>query len=180
MAMSSNLYPINAHIRALYGSGVNIDLTVLGLPDEIDDSYSANFTQTDMLGRSSPPINYGNGGPREINFSIFVREDLVPDGEDITEVVNKFRSLSYPEYVKGVVIPPELIVRMGDMFSIRAVCNNVAVSWEKPYGTTSEGNTAYYQAEISLSFQESVGQDVSYSASEVMSGRDTTLRMNLE
>lgn len=167
--MSPTKSPIKAFIRGLYGPEVSIDLDLL--PESIDDSYSANFHTQSFQGRSSPVIGYGDGGPREVSFSLQIHDDLISqNGSDIVDIVNQLKSLSYPEYERKV-IPPKIYLRMGDMVSIVGVCTNVGVSWEKPYGETTKGRIAYKKAEVSLSFQEVI--QIPQSASGVVEGNQS-------
>lgn len=175
--MSDSVYrkEIEASIRSLYGDkeeeGVSLDLEAVGVPEEISDSYSANYGQTQALGRSSPMVDYANGGPREVSFSLLLREDKMPEGKDIVDVVRSFRSLAYPEYremsKKQVLRTGVVRFVLGDMFSLRGVCTSVDVSWTGPYGTTSDNKTSYFQAEVSLTFMEVVQKPLS--AGEIIS-----------
>ena len=151
---------IDCHIRSLYPDEggdelVNLDLEAVGIPEDISDSYSANYGDMNALGRSSPMVDYANGGPREISFSIMLREDKTPAGMDIVDVVNEFKSLAYPEYADvGYVEPPVIKFYLGDIFDLRGVCTSVDVNWEGPYGDSKRGRDTFYQAEVSLSFTE--------------------------
>lgn len=158
-------------MRKLHGGEehVSLDMEQVTLPESVSDSYSANYGEVNALGRSSPMIDYANGGPREISFSVILREDKTPEGLDIIDVVNILRSMAYPEYRENDFVDPPLIIFMlGDILNIRGVCNSVEVSWEGPYGETSKGRTAYFDAEVSLSFQE-VPRNVR-SASDILGG----------
>lgn len=149
-------YPIDAYIRGLYGPKVTINLEIP--PESVEDTYSANFDSKSLQGRSSPVFGYSNGGPREVSFSITVREDYVEGEEDIIDVINKFKSIEYPEYTNDEVVPPKVYVKIGDFINFTGICNNVGVTWERPYGRTSRDRTSFLQAEVSLSFNEVIEQ----------------------
>lgn len=129
------------------------------LPETIQDSYSANYSPTDLLGRSSPIIGYSSGGPRSVSFDLTLHDDIIwADGhnQDIVDVVNSLKALPYPDYTSSKVIPPKCYVKIGDIISLVGVCNEVSVTWEKPYRETALGRMSYIKAEVSLSFDEVV------------------------
>lgn len=156
-------YPIDAYIINM-NTGTRIELDLL--PESIDDSYTANYNSTPILGRSTPIIGYSEGGPRSISFSVKLHDDVISEaGMDIVDKVNILKALSYPSYENDRVISPKCYVRIGSMISMTGVCNNVGVSWEPPYSPTKKGRVSYLQAEVSLSFDEV--QPIPQSASQI-------------
>lgn len=147
-------YPMNAYVEGLYGPQVRIEFKFL--PETLEESYSANFDNTELQGRSSPVMGYSSGGPRNLSISVTVHDDYVGGGDDIVDLANKFKSLAFPEYKNGKVEAPYVYIRFGSMLSMKAVCTDVSISWEKPYGETQNNRVAYRKAEISLTLNEVV------------------------
>lgn len=128
-------------------------------PEEISDSNSNQFDPQEIRGRSSPIQGYNNSGPRAINFSVVLHDDLCRQG--ILSTVNHLRSLTYPSY-GGVLTPPKCLVRIGDMIHCNAIVNDIGVTWQKPYRSG-----VYVTAEVSINLTEVV--DTPYSASDIWS-----------
>lgn len=113
-------------INSLLGKTIEFECE----PEEISDTSSAQFDAQDVRGRSSPYQGYNNSGPREINFTVVLHDDLCKNG--ILATVNQLRSLTYPSY-DGILKAPASVIRIGDMIHCKAVMTSVGVSWQKPF-----------------------------------------------
>lgn len=140
-------------INTLTGNTIEFDVE----PDEITESNSSQFDPQDIRGRSSPYQGYNSSGPRTVNFELVLHHDLCKDG--ILTTVNHLRSLTYPGY-GGVLRAPECVVRLGDMIHMKAIVNDVGITWQKPYR-----DNVYLAATVSLSFTEVT--DTPKSASDI-------------
>lgn len=128
-------------------------------PEEITDNNSAQYDAQEVRGRSSPYQGYNQSGPREINFSVMLHDDLCKNG--ILATVNHLKSLTYPGY-DGVLSAPHCVIRIGDMIHCNAIISDVGVTWQKPFR-----DGVYVAATVDISGLEVV--DSAYSASEIWS-----------
>lgn len=163
---SMKSHDIDMYIKSLgdYDTGVRVELTLP--PESIDESYSANFNTASMQGRSTPIHGYGDGGPKTVSFTVKLHDDFIDSGgKDIVDIVNEIKSLSYPVY-RNRVIPPRVLVKLGSMIEMTAVCTSVGVNWQLPYGQTQSGRVSYLHADISLSFDEV--RSIAPSATEII------------
>lgn len=129
-------------------------------PESVSDSFSAQFDDEFVRGRSSPFKGYSGSGPRDISFSLKLYADYCPEG--IVQTVRMLRALAYAEK-DGVIRPPRCYFSLGTFMQITGVPTSVNVIWEKPY---KEG--IYSFATVSLSIQEV--EEKSRIASEVETG----------
>jgi len=141
------------------------------LPDEVSESYSAEFEDVPIMGRSSPYVSYSLGGPKEISLSLILHDDYCIGG-NILDTVNKFKALAYPNYEDQVIEPPKCFLRIGDFIKLLGVCSSVDVSWEKPIRVDKDtGESFYAKADVSLSLRNVV--KVPFSADQVERGNDS-------
>lgn len=133
-------------------------------PEEISDNVSAQYDQQEVRGRSTPYQGYNDSGPREINFSVVLHDDLCKNG--ILATVNHLKSLAYPEY-SGVLLAPQSLIRIGDMINTKAIITSVGVSWSKPFR-----NGVYVTATVDISASEV--RDDPLSASDIWQNGGST------
>lgn len=100
-------------------------------PQGYTDSYTANFQQQDVRGRSSPFQSYTNSGPRQITFSILLSLDY---RRELAEHTNKVRSILKP-YSKssGLIVPPRVKVVIGKALNITAIPVSFSAEWSEGY-----------------------------------------------
>lgn len=142
-------------INSLIGESIEFECE----PEEISDNSSAQYDSQEVRGRSSPYQGYSHSGPREINFSVVLHDDLCKNG--ILATVNRLRSLTYPGY-SGILLTPASVIRIGDMIHCNAVVTNVSVNWQKPFR-----DGVYVTATVDISATEVV--DTAHSASDIWS-----------
>ena len=139
------------------------------LPDDITESHGANFEPMSIMSRSGQLLAYSGGSNRELTLNITVHEDYLAEymggTADIREYAAQFKTLTYPEYTEGGVIPPSILLRVGTFIQFKGVCSNAQVTWKKPIR-----NGRYIVADFSLSLQETNSN--SFAASEIFAMDD--------
>jgi len=139
------------------------------LPDEIQESHDANFTPMEIMSRSGQLFAYSGGSSRTTSINIEVHEDYLADYNggyaDIREFAAQFKALTYPEYMGPRVIPPMILLRVGDFIQFKGVCTNAQVTWKKPMR-----NGRYILADFSISLTETNVN--SFAASEILAMDD--------
>lgn len=133
-------------------------------PDQIQDSMSAQFSQTSPLSRSAPIYSYVNSGPRTFQVTLNLHRDMmnsinvaasklnVPDieSEDYVDIMlNQLSASVLPKYAASekMVDPPIVAVRFGADFFCKGVISG-AIS--KDYSGPILRNDKY--ALITVSF----------------------------
>lgn len=148
---------MNVDNIACYVSNLNTNETVtfnVEIPDQISDSYSAEYEDQSTRGRSSPFKSYVSSGPRSISFSVTLSLDY---RRDLKSTVDCLRDML--KAAKGTVIrPPKVRVRIGDVLNIYAVPSSFECTWSGGYK-----DSMYRVCECSFSFDEV--EDVSSYAS---------------
>lgn len=155
---SANRAPITATIVNLT-TGKVIEMT--HIPEELEDSNSASFSEVNIQGRSAPVLGYDGSGPRMIRFTLQLHDDYCPQG--IKQEVQNLKALTYPKYSGSRIEPPRCYVRIGNFLRMTGVCDDVSVNWKKPY---RDGVFVY--ADVSLSFKAAL--EMPLSANDVQWG----------
>lgn len=139
------------------------------IPDGVNETYQAEWTTQDVIGRSAPFIAFMNNPARSVDYSIQLDRDILGD-PFYAETIDKCKRLVYPNYTAGgLVIPPYCYVRFGGIVKMFAIVDSVGVSWSGTIisdnevvpssGNVYSGNTdpnenLYSQCELSFSFTE--------------------------
>lgn len=106
-------------------------------PEELSDSQSANWSESNIIGRSSPISAYTSTGYRQVSFSIELHRELCDDlrlGENssLEQVERVVRRSVYPSYASGRgVAPPITTVKIG-AFKARGYVTSYQFTWKKP------------------------------------------------
>ena len=140
------------------GTVVNFD----NMPNDLSDSYAANFEPAAIRGRSTAIQGYDNTEPRTVSFSTTISEDLTEEG--VLTKVARLRALEYPGYT-SVVEPPRCYLKLGNAVRGIFICTSVDVNY--PDNAPVRDNY-YLIAEVSMSFTET--NDYARSASEIEEG----------
>lgn len=135
-------------------------------PEQISDSLSSSFSETNALSRSAPVFSYQNSGPRTMQISIQLHRDmmdeanahvrgiLLEDGKDYVDwVIKTLQSIALPNYHNDTkeVEPPMVAVRFGNEIFIKGVVKGgITVEYKKPLLT----NNKYAQVAISFTVSE--------------------------
>ena len=117
-------------------------------PDQIADSLSSSFSETNALSRSAPVFSYQNSGPRSMQISVQLHRDMmdeanahisnlpIADREDYVDAVIKaLQSIVLPNYhsEKKEAEPPMIAVRFGNEIFIKGVVKGgITVEYQKP------------------------------------------------
>lgn len=142
----SSLSPISCYIIDLL---TDTTLRFSLIPDELSETVSASWDTTDIRGRTAPFIGYSGNSARTVSYSLTLHAEYVPN-RDILSMVNKLKSLCYPRIEGAIITPPICYVRFGDMVKMRAIVENISVSWEKPI----IDNRVFSKAEVSMEFTQ--------------------------
>lgn len=126
-------------------------------PEELTESVSASFEPQEIRGRSAPFFSYNSNGARTVSFTVTLHEEYCAGG--IWKTVNQLKALVYPTYSGSIVRPPKCYVRFGSMVGMRAIIENVSVSWEKPYIQDVGKRIVFNKASVSLEFTEYMVND---------------------
>ena len=154
-------------------------------PDQVNDSISSNFNETNALSRTAPVFSYINSGPRTISVSLQLHRDMMDevnfkhcnvkpdDGDDYVDMfIKKLMAVALPNYhtASKEVEPPMVAVKFGDQIFIKGVVNGrVSVEYNKPLLTDNK----YSLVNIGFSVSEIDPQDA-ISISKVGSFRNIT------
>lgn len=121
----------NAFTAFIRDNNNKITINFPVMPEGINESISASFSQQEIIGASRPRIVYSNTSAKTINMSLQnLTEDYIVNGfSDLNSYVKALQSLVYPTYGSGgIAISPNLTLVLGKR-SISCVCTNVSVSW---------------------------------------------------
>lgn len=117
-------------------------------PDQVTDSMTSNFSQTQALSRTAPVFTYSNSGPRRVQIQLNLHRDMMYNinygvsnfrikiTEDyVDELIARIQAITLPKYdanEKGVV-PPMVALRLGrEVFIKGVVVGGLSVVYQKP------------------------------------------------
>lgn len=139
------------------------------LPDEFSETHQTTFETIEIKSRSNPLASYAGSTARTVDISVKIHEDYLAEFNggtaDIRDYVAAIKSITYPEYQGTVVVPPTVLLRIGDFFKIKGYCTSCTITWEKPIR-----DNHYIVATANFSIAEALSQ--SYTASEVFTKED--------
>lgn len=145
-------------------------------PDQIADSMTTTFQQTNALSRSAPVFTFSNAGPRKVQISLALHRDLMDGlnygksnlkleiGEDyIDSLIRHLQSISLPKYqaTSKSVVPPMIAVRFGEEVFVKGVVGDLTVTYVKPIldnGKYASVTVAFTVSEVDPYDAESVSQ----------------------
>lgn len=137
------------------------------LPDEFTESHSTNFEPFDIKSRSNPVASYAGSAARTVSITVGVHEDYLSQFgiSDIRDFVAAVKSITYPEYMGTKVVPPRVLLRIGNFFKMKGYCTDCSITWKKPIR-----NERYIYADITFSITEAINQ--AFAASEIFAKED--------
>ena len=132
-------------------SGNNYTVYFNCFPDSITEIKQANYSHVDILGRSEPYRGFVNNPPRIFQWEFAIWHPGPPTPEGITssqgglsggQYVQKqvaiLRSFLYPEYTRGVTLPPTpCYLHLGKWTLVRGILTQLVVNWQGPWDLTS-------------------------------------------
>lgn len=164
-------------------------------PEEISDSMSSKFAETNALSRSSPVFSYINSGPRQVQLNLNLHRDLMNDlNKDISNIKKNVVDFSKEDYVDTLVkylqaialpryknysagsrsvIPPMIAVRFGnDIFIKGVVTSGIQTTYRKPIMVDNK----YAQITLSFTVYEVDPYDADYVAGKYDNGEGGSFR----
>ena len=109
-------------------------------PDKMSNSMSANWSDTSIVGRSSPISSYTNTNYRETSFSFTLHRQMsnsfngqVPKtiNSNIETILKCLQASVYPEY-SGSGLKPTLATFVFGSHRMHGIIKSVSFSWKKP------------------------------------------------
>lgn len=128
------------------------------MPDDIQDSKSAQYSDFPIVGRSVPLKNYDGSPSRQISltldfFTMPLEKQPFPDPYTIKRWCDRLRSWCYPDYSRGGILPPHtVLIRVGITLAMTAVITQCTVSY--PFKTWTAGQLLPMGARVNLRFEE--------------------------
>ena len=104
------------------GNGPNAPKILFNALPEISDKKEANYSDTPVLGRSSPMKTYGNSGVRAITMVLHFYVTHPEDVEGNMQYLRLIESLVYPRTESGnapFIPPPVCRIRCGTLLASR-------------------------------------------------------------
>jgi len=91
-------------------------------PEEISDTVSATWNETEVIGRSEPFQHYGGTSSREIAFSLTLQA-ITDAKSEVVDIARWIQATQYPTYKNRRMFPPPVLLFVyGDLFSARVIC----------------------------------------------------------
>ena len=143
-------------------------------PEEVSDTMSTRYVQTEILARSAPLQSWSNAGPRTLGFSLKVHRDLddyVTAEHGINDLINDYQAFSLPNYSSPMlVIPPKITVSLGPSLRITGIPSNISYTNRLPIGENGE----YMSGEFIFEIKELEPYDAESVASSYHNARGLT------
>jgi len=133
------------------------------MPEDVSDSKSSNYNETEIMARSMPLQGYSSSGARQLSFTL---QFYSTDTFDPLDVTIKLRALCYAQYTNTVAPPPVCIVGIGKI-KMRGVMTQCDITYKHPWDVNVK--TPMF-AEASVTFAET--NEVPWSYTEVAAGAD--------
>lgn len=105
---------------------VEIDIPII--PNNVTYDYTPNFSTQNVLGRVTPIYSYLYGSDETYSFTLTLHADMFR--EELIEVVDKIKMLSYPINQNGITNYPEIYFQLGELAGIVIV--DTSIDWKKP------------------------------------------------
>ena len=143
------------------------------IPEQVSKSLSANWESLNIPGRAASYYSYTGTSNRTVNFSIQLHNDLLENytwvengvkfksnessGLTMNKIISFLESCCYPIYESEKIIPPVVLLKIGDEIKMRGIINNVSETSQLPFrDVIVAGRTfkKYLMKTISISFTE--------------------------
>lgn len=143
------------------GDSLIKELVLPCYPEDLSSSMSANWSDTSIVGRSSPLTSYSNTNFTETSFSFTLRREMAMHfnetstrGEtaDIENIIKYVQASVYPTYVSAGIKPTLATFKFGK-HKIHGIIRSVSIKYDKPII-----NDLYSQVTISISMSEIPGK----------------------
>lgn len=157
-------------------------------PEQVSDSLSSTFTQTNPLARSAPVFSYSHSGPRTVQINLKLHREMMTQinyeqsnlnlnnlkdiqdasaiginvGDDYVDVMLKeLQAIALPRYTASnkLVNPPLVALRFGNEIYIKGIVNNgITVTYSGPI--LGGGNNSPFENKYAIA-------DISFTITEV-------------
>lgn len=148
-------------------------------PEQVNDTMSSRFSQTNALSRTAPVFSYSYSGPRQVQISLSLHRDMLNEvnvdasnmkvdrssGMDLTEtLIKRLQAIALPRYDASnkEVVPPMVAVRLGNEVFVKGVVDgSVSVTYQKPImddGRYAQVQVSFTVSEVEPFDAESVSQ----------------------
>lgn len=127
---------------------IGLKVTFQFMPDEISDSKSANYSDTEIIGRSHPIKGYSSSGARTLSFTL--QFYMTDKSQNPLVTATALKSLCYPQYAGSVYPPPPVQVKIGPNIGMWGVLTQCDITYRAPW----DPNVQPMMAEVALSFSE--------------------------
>lgn len=148
-------------------------------PEQVNDTMSSRFSQTNALSRTAPVFSYSYSGPRQVQISLSLHRDMLNEvnvdasnmridsssGMDLTEtLIKRLQAIALPRYdaANKEVVPPMVAVRLGNEVFVKGVVDgSVSVTYQKPImddGRYAQVQVSFTVSEVEPFDAESVSQ----------------------
>ena len=119
------------------------------------ENKSVNWSNTSIIGRSSPLKGYQDSGPRRVSLTIplhsWVEQTDNTTPQEVKRWCDFFMSLAYPDYSGGIKPPHKCLVMMGKQLKMKCVAISVDVRYLPPFDLDTG---LAYNAVVSVIFEE--------------------------
>ena len=148
-------------------------------PEQVNDTMTSRFSQTNALSRTAPVFSYSYSGPRQVQISLSLHRDMLNEvnvdasnmkvdrssGMDLTEtLIKRLQAIALPRYdaANKEVVPPMVAVRLGNEVFVKGVVDgSVSVTYLKPImedGRYAQVQVSFTVSEVEPFDAESVSQ----------------------
>ena len=151
---------------------VKVGSTTLNMPcypETIEDGTQANYSTTELLGRSEPFLIYNNTSGREISFTFNMHREMTNNEDEIDRIVKVIESGVYPKYGSDIA-PQKVEVKIGNQIYISGVMKNERTSWSGPIDINKDqnGNTYNKYNIVSVTFTVAESTNNPKSAADIV------------
>ena len=125
---------------------VKVGSTTLNMPcypESVEDGTRANYSTTDLLGRSEPFLIYNNTSGREMSFTFNMHREMTNNEDEIDKIVKVIESGVYPKYGSDIA-PQKVEVKIGNQIYISGVMKDEHTSWSGPIDINKDRNGNAY------------------------------------
>lgn len=148
-------------------------------PEQVNDTMTSRFSQTNAMSRTAPVFSYSYSGPRQVQISLSLHRDMLNEvnvdasnmrvdrssGMDLTEtLIKRLQAIALPRYdaANKEVVPPMVAVRLGNEVFVKGVVDgSVSVTYIKPImedGRYAQVQVSFTVSEVEPFDAESVSQ----------------------
>jgi len=135
------------------------------MPEDVSDSKSANYNETEIMARSMPLMGWSSSGARQLSFTLQFYKTASYEPLD---TCNELRALCYGNYNGQVAPPPVCIVQIGRV-RMKGVMTQCDITYKHPWWTAAGEEKPMY-SEVSVTFAEV--HETPWSYKDVIAGDD--------